>query len=117
MKTLSTNCSVCSVKFYSRLGYWFLYASLAILFSECKKDTATTPPTEINTHFLGHKASGSSSIDPTIIENSLPAVQKGLKTMNGIEVDLQMSLDGTIWLLHDLNLATLSCNAALPRMN
>lgn len=36
--------------------------------------------------------------------------------MNGIEVDLQMSLDGTIWLLHDLNLATLNCNATLPRM-
>ncbi len=86
------------------------------LFGQCQKNTVTTPPVETTVKFLGHKASGSSSIDPSIIENSLPAVQKGLKTLNGVELDLQMSLDGTIWILHDLNLATLACNPVLPRM-
>ena len=102
--------------YYSRFGYMCLVVGIILFFNECKKDTITSPSTETSTHFLGHKGSGSSSIDPSIIENTLPAVQKGLKTMNGVEVDLQMSLDGTIWLLHDLNLATLTCNATLPRM-
>ncbi|MEI7828848.1 MAG: glycerophosphodiester phosphodiesterase [Prolixibacteraceae bacterium] len=91
--------------------------SFSPLFISCQKTTTpASPPTTTTVKFLGHKASGSSSIDPTIIENTLPAVQKGLKTLNGVELDLQMSLDGTIWILHDLNLATLTCNSVLPRM-
>ncbi len=33
--------------------------------------------------------------------NTLPAVQHGFETLDGVEVDLQITADGTVWLGHD----------------
>ncbi len=82
---------------------------IVALFNRCKKDTVSTPPTETTIQFMGHKGSGGSLVNPSIIENTLPAVKKGLATLTGVEVDVQMSLDGTIWLFHDLDLGRTSC--------
>ena len=103
------------MKHQFRFGFLLLLLLLFSLFYRCKKDAVTTPPSETTVQFLGHKGSGSSSVNPSIIENTLPAVQKGLTTLTGVELDLQMSLDGTIWLFHDLDLATLSCNVTASR--
>jgi len=102
-------------KFYIRFGCFLLIVGLVVLFEQCQKDSATTPPMETDVQFLGHKGSGSSSINPSIIENTLPAVQKGLTTLTGVELDLQMSLDGTIWLFHDLDLSGSSCNTTVHK--
>lgn len=82
-----------------------------ILISNCKKDAVSIPPSVTTVQFLGHKGGGNSSVNPSTVENTIPAIQKGLKTMTGIEIDLQMSLNGTIWVFHDTDLATTSCNA------
>lgn len=85
---------------------------ISILFFRCQKDEETTPPTpptQTTIQFLGHKGSGSSSVNPAFVENTLPAVKKGLTTLTGVEVDLQMSLDGTIWLFHNMDLSDVSC--------
>lgn len=79
--------------------------------TQCTKDPITIPPTETDVHFLGHKGAGNNDSNPTFVENTIPAIQEGLKTMNGVEVDLQMSLDGTIWMYHDPNLSRYSCAA------
>jgi len=92
-----------------RIGFFIVLMAIVVLFNRCQKDTVTAPPTVTNIQFLGHKGSGASLFNPSIIENTLPAVKKGLATLTGVEVDLQMSLDGTIWLFHDLNLARTSC--------
>jgi len=108
MNSTSYNLSLtCKRNF--RFGQFFFIVVLLALASGCQKDENATPPKETSVVFLGHKGSGNSSINPSTIENTLPAVQKGLITLPGVELDVQMSLDGTIWLFHDTNLATTSC--------
>lgn len=86
--------------------------SSMLTFTQCsKEDPVTVPPTETDVHFLGHKGGGNNDANPNHIENTIPSVQDGLKTMNGVEVDLQMSLDGTIWMYHDPDLNRFSCTS------
>ncbi len=47
---------------------------------------------------LMHRGSGN---HPDIKENTLEAAAYGLSVLDGIELDIQMSADGTIWLDHD----------------
>jgi len=54
------------------------------------------PLTGIITQVLGHAGSG--RFDDA---NTMDACKYGLNTYDGIEIDLQMSDDGTIWLCHD----------------
>jgi len=86
-------------------------------FNRCGKSLTIIPipPTETDVHFLGHKGGGNNAYNPYHIENSLPAVQDGLKTMNGVEVDIQMSLDGTIWIYHNADLGETCCDTSYHR--
>ncbi|UTW62625.1 glycerophosphodiester phosphodiesterase [bacterium SCSIO 12741] len=55
-------------------------------------------------HVLGHRGSGSGCRvmgQDSICENSYPAVIMGLDHYQGVEVDIQMSADGTLWMYHD----------------
>ena len=97
---------------YFRFGILFSGLLILLTTSRCKKDPVTVPsitPTETDVRFLGHKGGGNSDINPNHIEQTILSIQDGLKTMNGIEVDLQMSLDGTIWMYHDMDLNRWSC--------
>lgn len=58
----------------------------------------------IKTNILGHRAYGIKGFNDTLMDNTLPAVIKALQITNGVEVDIQMSKDGTIWLYHDAEL-------------
>ncbi len=89
----------------------FLVLAIFVLCYSCQKDTVTSPPTATSVQFLGHKGSGNSSLNPAFVENTLTGIQKGLTTLSGVEVDLQMSLDGTIWLYHNMDLSNSSCKA------
>ena len=100
-----------SNKFIIRFGLFLIPFVFIILISNCKKDSVSISPTVTTVQFLGHKGGGNSTVNPSTVENTIPAIQNGLKTMTGIEVDLQMSLDGTIWVFHDPDIATTSCNA------
>lgn len=53
------------------------------------------------TLILGHRAAGNIWYGSELIGNSFEAVKYGYANLDGIEVDLQMSKDSTIWLIHD----------------
>jgi glycerophosphoryl diester phosphodiesterase len=55
----------------------------------------------IKPKIIGHRAYGVKGFNDTIMDNTLDAIKKALPIVDGIEVDIQMSLDGTIWLYHD----------------
>ena len=93
----------------------FFAGLLFLLFtSQCKNDSGSETLTEpeLEVKILGHKGGGTSSFNPLHIENTVPSVEDGLKKMDGIELDVQMSLDGTLWLFHDLDLSYTSCGSA-----
>lgn len=83
---------------------------LVLTITQCKKTTTSGSPTETDVRFVGHKGGGDNSFNAKYIENTLPAVQEGLKTLNGVEIDVQMSLDGTLWMFHNLDIGQSNCN-------
>ena len=90
-----------------------LSISLIFTLTQCQKDTNPDNTTVLNSKvkMLGHKGGGNNSYNDLHIENTLPSVQDGLKTLNGVELDVQMSLDGTIWLFHHVDIAESACNS------
>jgi len=70
----------------------------AICFSSCKKIKYYDhkPITDVQTKVLAHKGGGNSEYQ----ENTLASAQYGLSLMDGIEVDIQLSNDRTLWLSH-----------------
>ena len=71
----------------------------------CKKSTVETAVV-----FLGHKGNGSNNYHDDILENTLPAAVFALQSMDGVELDVQASLDGTLWIYHDASVYGASCN-------
>lgn len=72
----------------------------------------------INPKIIGHRAYGVKGFNDTIMDNTLDAIKKALPIVDGIEVDVQMSLDGTIWLYHDQYfIGPDSCFSSIVQMN
>ena len=90
---------------------FFAGLTCLLTFTQCKKTDVTVTPLNLDVVFFGHKGGGNNSYNPNFIENTLPSVQDGLKSMNGVEVDVQMSLDGTLWLFHHPDIGEMSCLA------
>lgn len=88
---------------------------LSLIFTRCSKDQVVVLPTETDVHFLGHRGGGNVDYNTKYVENTISSIQDGLKTMNGVEVDLQMSLDGTIWMFHDPDLSRTACQTNFRR--
>ena len=59
------------------------------------------------TRVLMHKGCGSGN--PNYLENTLAAAEYGLSKLDGIELDVQISKDGTLWLDH--NNEVLDCDS------
>jgi glycerophosphoryl diester phosphodiesterase len=78
---ISTVCMAAFISYY----YPDIYAN----------DTINT----VQTSVLAHRAAGKSSL--LYDENTFEAAVYGLSIVDGIEVDIQFSKDGTIWLAHD----------------
>lgn len=53
------------------------------------------------TNILGHRGNGIKDYNDTIMDNTIPAIIKALHIADGVEVDIQLSKDNTIWLYHD----------------
>lgn len=97
---------------FSRITKFLLGFLLVLSITGCQKQPSYGPPTETDVRFLGHRGGGNTTFfNSDKIENTIPSVQEGLKTMNGVEVDVQMSLDGTIWMFHDVDVGATSCNS------
>ncbi|MEI6140581.1 MAG: glycerophosphodiester phosphodiesterase family protein [Mariniphaga sp.] len=90
-----------------------IFAGVALLFgvTQCKKDPVVLAPLNLDVVFFGHKGGGNNNFNKRFIENTLPSIQDGLKSMNGVEVDVQMSLDGTVWIYHNGDIGETSCQA------
>jgi len=86
-----------------------------LLITRCKNDSGNDPVVDpdLGVKIIGHKGGGSSPFNSLHIENTLPSVQDGLQQLDGVEVDVQMSLDGTLWLFHDNDIADTGCDANL----
>ena len=82
---------------------------LILVFNQCKKDPVVLAPLNLDVVFFGHKGGGNNNFNKRFIENTLPSVMDGLKSMNGVEVDVQMSLDGTVWIYHNGDIGETSC--------
>jgi glycerophosphoryl diester phosphodiesterase len=74
----------------------------------CNKDYGPTKETSVI--FIGHKGGGGNLYNDINMENTISAMKEGVKYLDGVETDLQMSRDGTIWMYHDTDLASDFCD-------
>lgn len=80
-----------------------IYAVFCILYlTSCEKVKyyPDKPIENIKTKILSHRGGGNSGLQ----ENTLTSVQYGLNKLDGVEVDIQLSNDRTIWLSHNSEL-------------
>ncbi|HEY1024888.1 MAG TPA: glycerophosphodiester phosphodiesterase [Sphingobacteriaceae bacterium] len=89
-------------------AFFFLFLIALIISGSCSKNN---DPRETQVSFLGHKGAGNNGYNDHNLENTISAVREGVQMLDGVEVDVQMSLDGTIWLFHDEdNVNDLNCS-------
>ena len=91
-----------------------------ILTEGCVKDNIITPdggPTpgpivksKATSFFLGHKGAGSNNYNTVNMEHSIASFKEALQYLDGVEIDAQMSKDGTIWLFHDVDINASLCS-------
>ena len=84
----------------SRMYRWkpvLIFFCISALFAGCSPE----PAPEYNGPLLfGHRATGR-GVQEGFIENTIPAVVEALKYADGVEQDIQMSADSTLWIYHD----------------
>ncbi len=64
-------------------------------------EKASLGPAE--TKVLGHRGSGKTAVSG-LQENTYTSVKQAFKHLDGVEIDIQCSRDGTLWLYHDAGL-------------
>lgn len=94
---------------------------LVLLFS-CKKDEELPEPTStFVVKFIGHRGSGSDDFvgkDSSFPrENTFASMLIGFQYIHGSETDIQMSMDGTLWLWHDSYFPTPDYSICIPTMH
>ena len=80
----------------------FLLVLILFICVACKKIKyyPDKPYGDVETKVLAHRGGGNSSYQ----ENTLEAASYGLSTLDGIEVDIQISKNRTIWMFHSAEL-------------
>ena len=91
--------------------YLFSFIILLAFLNGCKKSNDQGPPKDTDVIFMGHKGGGSNSFGPHF-ENTIPAIQDGIKNLDGVENDIQMSLDSTLWIFHNPNFNSFCCDTS-----
>ena len=78
-----------------------IFALLLFSIGSCEKITYSVdnPIAGLPTSVLMHMGCGNNN--PDFIPNTLAAAEFGLSVLDGIELDIQISGDGTLWLDHD----------------
>ncbi|MCX6351640.1 MAG: glycerophosphodiester phosphodiesterase family protein [Bacteroidetes bacterium] len=91
--------------------YLQLLVIITLLAAGCGKDTSNNP-VETAVMFLGNKGAGSNYYNHKHIENTISSFQEAIATdLEGVAADIQMSLDGTLWMYSNTDLSN-SCNKA-----
>ncbi len=90
--------------FKMRLYLTVLISSLIILINSCNKIKYYPDKVsgDVQTLILAHKAGG--GVLSSFQENSFEAAENSFSIVNGVEVDIQISKNGTIWLSHNTDL-------------
>lgn len=99
----------------AKMKFWCAILLSLCLFVSCKRPD----PQETTIQFLGHKGAGSNNYNDHYVENTLATVQYGLNRLDGVELDVQMSLDETIWIFHNTSLSGSTCapiTDTIPKM-
>lgn len=79
------------------------YISILLLIISCTKKAEKDPIPYSKTKHIAHKGSGSNKSGYALAEeNTLEAAKYGFLYCDGIELDIQMSKDNTIWIFHDM---------------
>ncbi|MEA3494413.1 MAG: glycerophosphodiester phosphodiesterase [Bacteroidota bacterium] len=92
----------------------FILVILITIFSACGPDDPPDPVDDKpRVKILGHKGSGSSWIHEEFLENTIPSITNAIKSFDGVEVDVQMSKDGTPWLYHDRAINGNTCDSTI----
>ena len=81
---------------------------VVVFIISCKPNNDEIVQNNSETLILGHRAAGNIWYGSELIGNSFEAVKFGYSNLDGIEVDLQMSKDSTLWLIHDNEIV--NCN-------
>lgn len=98
-----------------------LAVAILLALASCSTKPDATPGKIL---LIGHRASGA-GVKNGYIENTIPAAVETLKYADGVEVDIQMSKDKTLWIYHD-DLLNYNCdsdsisevnNGCIPSLN
>ncbi len=100
----------------------FILILVTVTLFSCKKDE--NEPVNTNnfvTKIIAHRGSGGDDFpgkDSTFArENTFDAIKIGFLYVNGCETDIQMSLDGTVWLWHDSSFPDYNGQVSIPTMH
>lgn len=99
-----------------------LIISSAFVFYSCKKDNEIPEPSSnFIVKYIGHRGSGSDDFEGKDSsfprENTFASMLIGFQYLNGSETDIQMSLDGTLWLWHDATFPDNNSSLCIPTMH
>ncbi len=83
-----------------------LLTTCFLICGSCKKEKQTTT----NVKFLGHKGAGGNFFNEVNMENTIPSFAEAIRTLDGVEADVAMSLDGTIWMYHNQDVNDYACD-------
>ncbi len=78
-----------------------LFSAVFILLSSCKKEGTFS-----NIEIIGHAGNGLDIVNGLYHDNSYESIELALLTdgCDGVEMDVRLSADGTLWLFHDTEL-------------
>lgn len=92
-----------------KIAKHLLLTSLLIIcfafLESCKKEKLIS-----NVKFLGHKGAGGNYFNDVNMENTIPSFKEAIMTLDGVEADVAMSLDGTIWMYHNQDVNDYACD-------
>ncbi len=94
------------LKIFKPLYVLALLTSCSLIYGGCKKEKKITT----NVKFLGHKRAGGNYFNDVNMENTIPSFAEAIQTLDGVEADVAMSLDGTIWLYHNQDVNDYACD-------
>ena len=79
-------------------GLVILFSAVILVISACQKKS-----TYSNIEILGHGGNGLEIVNAFYHDNSLESIEMALLTdgCDGVELDVRLSADGTLWLYHD----------------
>lgn len=104
----------------SKRLYFLLF--ILVLLNSCKKDEGLPEPSStFVVKFIGHRGSGSDDFigkeSNFPRENTFASMLIGFQYLHGSETDIQMSMDGTLWLWHDSYFPTPDYSICIPMMH